>query len=102
MTKIKPVTPSHSLPETFLGKEPGEIVNLIKTGTETLKQLEWLLSEIEKRSCDHSTKHAELKLIEIHRIAGIAHYLAFDIGNFLDCEHEVLRDALKAEGARHE
>ena len=95
-------TPSHSLPETFLGKEPGEIVNLIKTGTDTLGQLEWLFSEIKKRSSRDSQGNPAIHLLNIHRIAEIGCYLALDIGNFLDCEHGVLRDALKAEGARHE
>ena len=97
-----PATQAHPLPETFLGKEPDEIVNLVKTGSDTLDQLEWLFSEIKRRTSSDSSGNPAIHLLDIQRIAEIGHYLAFDISNYLDCVHEEMRDALKAEGGCHD
>ena len=94
MTKIKPVTPSHSLPEKFLGYTPEDIASIVKIGADTVGQLDWLLKAIKRLLADDYQGHHALQLVEVRRVADIALQIAYYQGGLLDDHSEDLQKAL--------
>lgn len=75
------------------------VLLLMGCAVDTLGQLEELINTIrdtarapiDARSDDQAHRSA---LIRIAKLAEIAAYMAADQGNFIDCEHEYVRDEL--------
>lgn len=93
------VVPAVLLAPTFIdacrssfGNHPEDVIAPINSAAETLMQL----SEIFKTISNEAL--CECNGYRIKRLAEAGAYLAVEIGNFADCEHESMRNALVAAG----
>lgn len=75
---------------SVFGSHPEDVITPINSAAETLMQLHEIFKTISDEALDARHGH------RIKALADAGAYLAFDIGNFADCEFERLRDSLVA------
>lgn len=76
---------------SLFGVHPEEVISPLNCASDTLGWLEEILRTIAKEA-------DKCRSYRIKRLAEAGAYIASDIGNFADCEHEKYRDALIAAG----
>jgi len=86
-------------PESFaavrevFGKHPVDVIDPIEWGADTLAQLSEMLGVIVEAT---KKEDAARYITRIQRLAEAGMYLANDMANTMDCEHEDMRDRLRA------
>lgn len=86
-------------PESFaavrevFGKHPVDVIDPIEWGAGTLTQLSEILGVIAETA---RREDAERYITRIRRLAEAGMYLADDMANTMDCEHEEMRNRLRA------
>lgn len=79
---------------SLFGEHPKTVISPIAHAGEAMAWLAELFSVIAKKAEGMSDREAS----SIRMLAETGHYLAQDIGNFADHEHEHLRDRLRQAG----
>ena len=83
--------------KAVFGKHPEEVISLVKTGMDTLNWLGALFNVIQLLK-NHPSNHPSS--YQIKYLVAMGDYIASDLSNFLDCEHEQMADCLKAAKAK--
>lgn len=76
-----------------LGQHPRDVASYLHAGAESLAWLESVFHAIELL---HERGGGEIR---IRHLVGLGKYVAADMGNMLDCEHEKIVEALDAAEA---
>lgn len=78
--------------EELFGAHPEDVISPIKSAAETLSWLEEIFRTIARETL------IERSECRINALAEMGAYLASDIGNYVDSEHEKYRDCLQKAG----
>lgn len=77
----------------LFGEHPEDVISTIKSASDAMSWLEQLFKTIEREALDEHNGY------RIKHLAEMGAYIACDMGNYADSEHEKLLYTLKASGA---
>ena len=87
--------PSVEACRSLFGEHPEDVIAPINSASDTLYWLEEIFKTISREALDARAGY------RIKHLAEAGAYLAFDIANFTDCQHETMIDRLRNAGVVH-
>ena len=90
MTHAK--NPSVEACRSLFGEHPEDVISPINSAAEALMWLEEILRTIIREALDEHNGY------RIKRLAEAGAYLALDMGNYAECQHETMIDRLRTAG----
>lgn len=73
------------------GEHPDDVISPLNTASEALFWLEELFGVIQEEAERENPRTCRIK-----RLADMGKYLAFDMGNYVDCRHGEFKEAIQA------
>lgn len=92
MTMKRAITPNEAACRSLFGEHPEDVISPIKSAADALGWLEELFNTIKREALN------ERSGFRIKHLAEAGAYLAADIGNFADCQHETMIERLRTAG----
>lgn len=92
MTMKRTPTPNEAACRSLFGETPEDVISPIKSAADALGWLEELFNTIKREALDQGNSY------RIKHLAEAGAYLASDIGNFADCQHETMIERLRTAG----